>query len=220
MFLLIIILSFVASTLVRTWMTRTYAKWSKITNKAGVNGHEVARHILDTNGLQKVTLEISEGQLSDHYIPSQKLMRLSQDINNHPSVASIAVAAHECGHAIQDKEGYAPLKLKALMMPMAAIGNQFGLILAVGAGMFGSTLLMNTGLLMMLLGMLMPLLTLPIEFDASKRALEELTQLKLVDQNEYNGAKSMLRAAAFTYVAGAASSTAVLGLILFRFVRR
>lgn len=91
-------------------MTRTYGKWSKIPNKAGVNGHQVARHILDTNGLQKVTLEVSKGQLSDHYIPSQKLMRLSQDINNQPSVASIAVAAHECGHAIQDKEGYAPLK--------------------------------------------------------------------------------------------------------------
>jgi len=122
MFLLIIILSFAASTVVRTWMTRTYAKWSKVPNKAGVNGHAVARHILDTHGLQTVKLEVSEGMLTDHYIPSQKLMRLSTDINNKPSVASIAVAAHECGHAIQDKEGYSWLKLKALLMPMAAVG--------------------------------------------------------------------------------------------------
>lgn len=220
MFLIVIVLSFVASLLVKTWMTRTYAKWSKIPNKAGLNGHTVARQILDSNNLQKVALEISEGQLSDHYIPSQKLMRLSQGINNEPSVASIAVAAHECGHAIQDKEGYSFLKLKAIMMPLAVLGNQFGLVLTIGASMLGNSLLMNTGLFMLLLGMLMPVLTLPIEFDASKRALEELTRLNMVDQNEYNGARSMLRAAAFTYVAGAASSMAILGLVLFRFVRR
>jgi len=94
------------------------------------------------------------------------------------------------------------------------------MLLAIGAGFFGSPMLMNAGLLMMLLGMLMPLLTLPIEFDASKRALEELTKLNLVDENEYDGAKSMLTAAAFTYVAGAASSMAILGLLLFRFVKR
>lgn len=184
MFLLIIILSFGASALVRNWMTRTYATWSAVPNRAGVNGHTVARHILNSNGLQNVKLEVSKGTLTDHYIPSQKLMRLSQDINDAPSVASIAVAAHECGHAIQDKEGYAPLKLKALLMPLAAIGNQFGLLLTVGSAMFGSPLLMNTGLGMMLLGMLMPLLTLPIEFDASQRALDELTRHNLVNQNE------------------------------------
>lgn len=220
MFLLVIILSFGASALVRAWMTRTYGKWSKVPNKAGANGHTVARHILDTNGLQNVKLEVSKGMLTDHYIPAKKLMRLSQDINDAPSVASIAVAAHECGHAIQDKEGYGPLKLKAVMMPLAAMGNQFGLALTMGSAMFGNPALMNTGLLMMLLGMLMPLLTLPIEFDASKRALDELTRLNLVDDQEYEGAKSMLTAAAFTYVAGAASSMAIVALILFRFIKR
>lgn len=220
MFLLIIILSFGASALVRNWMTRTYAKWSAVPNRAGVNGHTVARHILDVNGLQNVKLEVSKGMLTDHYIPSQKLMRLSQDINDAPSVASIAVAAHECGHAIQDKEGYGPLKLKAVMMPLAAIGNQFGLVLTMGSAMFGSPLLMNTGLGMMLLGMLMPLLTLPIEFDASKRALDELTRHNLVNQSEYEGARSMLKAAAFTYVAGAASSAAIVALIMFRLFKR
>ena len=130
------------------------------------------------------------------------------------------MAAHECGHAIQDKEGYSPLKLKAVLMPLAAMGNQLGLLMAVGSAMFGMPSLMNTGLLLMLLGMLMPLLTLPIEFDASKRALQELTRLNYVDKNEYQGAKSMLNAAACTYVAGAASSVAIVALILFRFVRR
>ena len=89
MFLLIMLVSFGASTLVRMWMTRTYGKWSKVTNRAGIDGHTVARHILDSNGLQAVKLEQSQGMLSDHYIPSQKLIRLSQDINNEPSALTI-----------------------------------------------------------------------------------------------------------------------------------
>lgn len=220
MFLAVIVVSFVASLLVKTWLTRTYEKWSKVPNKAGLNGHDAAQLILHSNQLPEVRLEVSEGQLTDHYIPSQKLMRLSQDINNQPTVASIAVAAHECGHAIQDKGDYRFLKLKAVMMPVAAIGNQFGLILTVGASVLGNSMLLNTGLLMMLTGMLMPVLTLPIEFDASRRALQQLTSLNLVDKKEYDGARSVLRAAAFTYVAGAASSMAILGLVLFRFVGR
>ena len=220
MFFLLIILSFGASALVRQWMTSTYAKWSKVPNCAGVNGHTVARKILDDHQLRHVKLEVSKGLLSDHYVPSQKLMRLSQDINDVPSVASIAVAAHECGHALQDKDGYGPLKIKAVMMPLAAAGNQFGLMLTLGAAMFGNPLLINTGLLMMMLGMFMPLLTLPIEFDASKRALQVLTDMQLVNEQEYVGAKSMLKAAALTYVAGAASSAAIVGLILFRVFKR
>jgi len=220
MFIVIIALSFVASTLVRLWMTRTYKKWSTVQNTAGIDGHTAARHILDSNQLNNVKLEVSKGMLTDHYIPSQKLIRLSQDINNQPSIAALAVAAHECGHAIQDIENYAPLKLKAVMMPAAALGNQFGLILTMGGAFMGSGFLMNSGLLMMLLGMLMPVLTLPIEFDASKRALQELSKYNMVNEQEYAGAKSMLTAAALTYVAGAASSMAIVGLIAMRFLRR
>ena len=220
MFIVIIALSFIGSALVRAWMTRTYGKWSAIQNQAGIDGHAAARHILDNNQLTQVKLEVSKGMLTDHYIPSQKLIRLSQDINNRPSIAALAVAAHEVGHAIQDKQGYAPLKLKAVMMPLAAIGNRFGLILTVGASFIGSGFLINIGLLMMLLGMLMPVLTLPIEFDASKRALQELTRYKMVNEEEYAGAKSMLTAAALTYVAGAASSMAIIGLLAMRFLRR
>jgi len=196
--------------LVKHWMTRTYSKWSVIQNQVNVDGHTAARLILDKNQLQNVKLEVSEGMLSDHYIPSQKLIRLSQDINNKPSIAALAVAAHEVGHAIQDKESYKPLKFKAVMMPMAALGNQAGLALSFGGSFLGSSLLMNVGILMMVLGMLMPILTLPIEFDASKRALTELTKYNLVNNAEYKGAKSMLFAAALTYVAGAASSMAMI----------
>ena len=220
MFLTIVVISYLGSYLVRKWLTSTYARWSQIPNQAGINGRQVARHILDINNLHHVRLEVTEGALSDHYIPSKELIRLSRSIDAQPSVASLAVAAHECGHAIQNNEGYLWLKMKAVMMPLATTGNQLGLILAVGAGMFGNTGLMNLGLLFMLLGMLMPILTLPIEFNASDRALGELNRLALVTESEYGGAKSVLRAAALTYVAGAAQSMAILAILLFRFVRR
>jgi len=220
MFLFIVVLTFASSWLVRVWMTRTYEKWRVVPNAVGATGFQVARHILDTNQLEHVQLEVSKGQLSDHYIPSQDLMRLSESINNNASVASIAVAAHECGHALQDKENYSMLKLKAMLMPLAAMGNQLGLLLSIGGGVLGSAIIMNAGLVLIGLGVLMPVLTLPIEFDASKRALVELQRLKLVDEKDYGGAKSMLLAAAMTYVAGAVSSMAIIGVFLIRLVRR
>ncbi len=220
MLLLVILGTFAASWLVKVWMTRTYQRWGAVPNAVGANGHQVARHILDSNDLQHVQLEVSQGMLTDHYIPSQDKMRLSESINNEASVASIAVAAHECGHALQDKENYAMLKAKAAMMPLAALGNQAGLVLSIGGGVLGSPMLMNIGLLLIGIGVLMPVLTLPIEFDASKRALEELQRLNLVDEKDYAGAKSMLIAAAMTYVASAVSSMAFIGVFLLRFIKR
>jgi len=217
---IVILFTVAASWLVRTWMMRTYNKWGSVPNAVGASGFQVARHILDTNELHHVQLEVSKGQLSDHYIPSQDLMRLSESINNDASVASIAVAAHECGHALQDKENYGMLKLKAAMMPLAAAGNQLGLLLTIGGGMMGSAFLANLGLAFIGLGVLMPVLTLPIEFDASKRALSELQRLGLVDDKDYDGAKSMLLAAAMTYVASAVSSMALIGVFLLNFLRR
>lgn len=220
MLLIVIVLTFAASWLVRWWMMKTYNKWGAVPNAISSNGQQVARLILDSNGLQNVKLEVSKGQLSDHYIPSQKLIRLSESINNDGSVAAIAVAAHEVGHALQDKEGYAMLKFKAAMMPLAAMGNQLGLLLSIGGGVIGSTAITNIGLMFIGIGVFMPVLTLPIEFDASKRALEELQRLNLVDEKDYDGAKSMLVAAALTYVASAVSSMAIIGVFLLKFIKR
>lgn len=220
MLILIGILSFGAAALVRWWMSQTYEKWRQVANASGANGFMVARHILDSNGLQTVQLEVTPGKLSDHYIPSQKRIRLSEFVNNQPSVASIAVAAHEVGHALQDAENYKPLKMKAVMMPVAALGNNAGIMMALFGSATGSSSLVNTGMLMLGAGVSMQLLTLPIEFDASKRALKELTRLKLVDQRDYDGAKSMLTAAALTYVASAASSFAFFAFILLRMLKR
>lgn len=220
MVILLAIFMFAASAGVRWWMKKTYARWRQVPNTVGATGWQVARHILDANGLQQVQLEVASGELTDHYIPSQKLIRLSESINFDESVASIAVAAHEVGHALQDQQGYAPLKLKAILMPAAVGGNNLGMMLALGGGMFGSQSLVTAGLLLFAISALMPLLTLPIEFDASHRALAQLQTLNMVDQKDYTGAKAMLRAAAMTYVAGAASSMAVVAFVLLRVVRR
>lgn len=199
---------------------RTYTKWSAVPNQVGASGESVARHILDSNGLQHVRLEVSKGKLSDHYIPSQDLMRLSTEVNNSPSVASLAVAAHEVGHAIQDAQNYGPLKAKAVMMPLAAAASQLGMLMVIGAGVLGITALLNIGMLLLAGGVLMQLLTLPIEFDASKRALREIKRLNLVQDAEYDGAKQMLTAAALTYVAQAASSVAIGALMVMSVFRR
>ncbi len=220
MIILVGIMSFLAASAVRWWMTRTYARWSKVPNRVGTNGYTIARHILDNNQLQHVKLEESNGQLSDHYIPSQNLLRLSPAINTQASVAAMAVAAHECGHAIQDARGYAPLKAKALLMPVASIANQLGLLLTIGSGFIGNSFLLNVGMSMIGMGILMQLITLPIEFDASKRALQELSRLDLVEPAEYAGAKKMLIAAALTYVTSAASSLAMLAVFTVSMFRR
>ncbi len=220
MFILVGILSFALAGLVRWWMMRTYTKWSAVPNQVGASGESVARHILDSNGLQHVRLEVSKGKLSDHYIPSQDLMRLSTEVNNSPSVASLAVAAHEVGHAMQDAQNYGPLKAKAVMMPLAAAASQLGMLMVIGAGVLGITALLNIGMLLLAGGVLMQLLTLPIEFDASKRALNEIKRLNLVQDAEYDGAKQMLTAAALTYVAQAASSVAIGALMVMSVFRR
>lgn len=220
MFLLLAALAFGGSMLVRWWLNRTYSKWRQVPNAVGANGAQVARFILAKNNLQHVRLEASKGELSDHYVPSQDLLRLSEPIHAESTVAALAVAAHEVGHAIQDAENYPPLKWKASLMPMAMAGNNIGMMMALGGGLLGASAMVDMGLLLFAVALLMPVLTLPIEFDASKRALAELERAGLVDQRDYDGAKSMLTAAALTYVAGATTSLAMAAFILLRFIRR
>ena len=170
--------------------------------------------------MQAAQLEVSAGTLTDHYIPSQDRLRLSEAVNNQASIASLAVAAHEVGHALQDAEEYKPMKLKAKLMPLAALSNNFGLGVLLLGMMNGNASYTNIGMLMLFSGVSLQLLTLPIEFDASNRALDELVRLKLVDHRDLEGSKSMLRAAALTYVAGAASSFAFFAFILLKFFKR
>lgn len=220
MFLLVTVLSFGASFLVQFWLKKTYARWQQQPNAMGFTGEQVARHILDKNGLQKVRLEVVAGALTDHYIPSQELIRLSEPVYNQPSVASIAIAAHEVGHALQKASGYYALKWKAVLMPIARLASNAGLFGVLGGSLLGIPLLAQVGAVLFVAAMAIQILSLPIEFDASKRALRQLQTLGLVNDTDVSGARSVLRAAAMTYVASTATSMAFMAVMALQMFGR
>lgn len=205
-----IVLMFIAQ-----WRVQTaYARWSRIPNRLGVSGAQVAQRLLGWLGLRHIRLEAAPGQLSDHYDPSRNILRLSPGIGNGRSVASLAVVAHELGHAMQDRDGYAPLKFRSALVPAVNIGSYLGWIL-IFLGLFLQ--LANVawlGVLVFSGGALFALATLPVEFNASRRALQLLTDNGLITSpEEENGVRAVLNAAALTYVAGLA--TAVFQLLYY-----
>ncbi len=202
----IMVMSFAA----QGYLSNTYGRFSKIRNAKNVTGAEVARDILDSNGLGHVKVEQTPGVLSDHYDPLSKTVRLSQGNYDSPSLAALAVAAHEVGHAIQDAKMYAPLVARArLAVPLGAVANLGQMALFAGllfiASGFGKTLLI-IGIIGLAATLLFHVVTLPVEFDASKRALAILEGNGYLSPQENSGAKSVLTAAALTYVIAAVSS--------------
>ncbi len=187
-------------------VSSNYKKYDKIKFKKNISGQEVARMILDANGLNNVYIVSTKGELSDHYDPSRKTVRLSQKVFDNETISAAAIAAHEVGHAIQDKDGYIFMKLRAALVPFVNLVSYlgyFGLIISI---IFGVTTYLNIAIFILLATILFQLITLPVEFDASKRAKEELLKLNIVDEEEINGISNMLSAAAFTYVAGLISN--------------
>lgn len=199
---------------VKRKLQATYAKWSQVPCSSGRPGEQIARMILDHNQLQFVALAPVEGALSDHYDPRGKDIRLSREIFFGNSVAAMAVAAHECGHAIQDATGYGPMKLKTAAVPISNAGARFGLPAAILGGFLGMPILVQAGVLAYVASILITFLVLPVEFNASKRALAQLEELNLTSPGGQTGAKEVLRAAAMTYVAGVASSAGYLIFIV------
>ena len=198
------ILSMIASAKVNS----TFQRYEKVRSMSGMTGAQVARKILDRNGLTNIPVEHVSGNLSDHYDPSAKVLRLSDSTYNSVSVAAIGVAAHECGHAIQHKEGYGPLKLRTAIVPAANIGSRLGVPIIL-LGLFfggGGSFLVNLGIWVFSLAVLFQIVTLPVEFNASNRALVMLEDYGVLGSEEKRKAKSVLSAAAMTYVAAAASS--------------
>jgi hypothetical protein len=180
--------------------------YSKIRTTTGMSGAEVARLMLDQNGLRAVQIEPVAGTLSDHYDPSSKVLRLSQSVFSMPSVAAAGVAAHETGHAIQDANHYGPLKIRNLMVPTVKIGSWIGpIIFMIGLAMASENLAW-IGILLFSATALFALVTLPVEFNASKRAKEWLSNSGVVYSSEIEGVNKVLDAAALTYVAGALQS--------------
>lgn len=182
-----------------------YAKYRRIQNHRMITGRQVAREILDRNGLSIVAINKVRGQLSDHYNPGNNTVNLSEDIYEGTSIAAIAIAAHECGHAIQHKEGYKAIVVRNIILPFANIGQYLGWIAIVIGLLIGHTKIAWIGFILMLGILAFQIVTLPVEFDASKRALVILNDYYL-DSQEYQGAKNMLSAAALTYVAAMIST--------------
>jgi Zn-dependent membrane protease YugP len=186
-----------------------FAKYSQVRTARGVTGAEIARYLLDSQGLYNVQVERVAGTLSDHYDPQAKVLRLSQMVYDSPSVAAAGVAAHEMGHALQDKEKYGPLALRSLMVPSVQIGSWIGPLIFM-AGLFISPTLAWIGLLLFGATALFALVTLPVEFDASNRAKKLLAQHNIVSPQEADGVKTVLDSAALTYVAAALQAVSTL----------
>lgn len=188
-----------------------YNKYSKVPNAANVTGAQAARRVLDANGLYNVPIQPIPGQLTDHYDPRTRVLSLSQGVFNTNSIAAIGIAAHEAGHAIQHAQGYAPLKARTAIVPAVSIGSNLGIILVIAGLMLQFSGLAWVGVALFALTTIFAFITLPVEFDASNRAKKALVQVGLVDSGVMNGTESkgvaaVLNAAAWTYVAGFATS--------------
>jgi len=206
-FMVALILGIVAQAAVKS----KFNKYSKVRTMRGLTGAQAAREILDANGLYDVTVEETQGFLSDHYDPRSHTLRLSPDVARQPSVASVGVAAHEAGHALQHANGYVPLKLRSAMVPAVQLGTWLGPIVIISG--LGLEFLMRAsglgmgiawfGVALYALVALFSVITLPVELDASARAKKLLYQYNIVDKQELSGVSSVLNAAAWTYVVAA-----------------
>lgn len=204
---LLVILGAVLSMIASAQVNSTFKRYSRVRSSCGMTGAEAAERILYRNGLTNVRIEHISGNLTDHYDPSSKVLRLSDATYNATSVAAVGVAAHECGHAVQDAKGYAPLKFRSALVPAANFGSKFGLpIFVLGLFLGSNELLMQIGIWVFLAAVLFQIVTLPVEFDASHRAMEFLTEYGILSENEAEGSYRVLRAAAMTYVAAAAAA--------------
>ena len=196
------IIAFIISLGADIYLRTKYSKYKKVEVKSGITGAEAAREILKKNGLENVYVVETKGILSDHYDPKAKVVRLSTDIYNGTSIASVSVAAHECGHAVQDKENYFFLRFRSFLVPFVNFSSKFGYMAVLIGLIFNAIDLAWVGIGLLIVIVLFQLITLPVEFDASRRGKRFLTDLKIINSEERSGASSVLRAAAFTYVAG------------------
>lgn len=185
----------------------TYRKYSRVRSRSGMTGAQAAQRILQLSGIYDVRIEHVRGELTDHYDPSHKVLRLSDTVYGSDSIAAIGVAAHECGHAVQHDKGYAPLSFRTALVPVANIGSRIGIpIILLGAIMGMNQMLIQVGIWVFSLAVLFQIVTLPVEFNASGRALAMLGNYGMLEQDETRNCRKVLSAAALTYVAAAAAS--------------
>lgn len=215
---LLIIIGVILSLLASARLKSTYAKYSRVRSRTGMTGAQVAERLLHAEGIYDVRIEHISGNLTDHYSPKEKVLRLSDGVYNSTSVAAIGVAAHECGHAVQHKENYVPLKIRGSMVPAVNIGAQLSWPLIFIGIIFGSVgFLVQLGIILFSLTVLFQLVTLPVEFNASSRALKALERHNILYSEEAKSTRKVLKAAALTYVAAAAASILQLLRLLLLF---
>lgn len=202
----LIILAFLISALVSAKMNATFSKYSKVRSYCGMTGAQAAQRILSSAGIYDVRIEHVSGKLTDHYDPSNKVLRLSDAVYGNTSIAAIGVAAHECGHAVQHARNYVPLSVRSAIVPVANFGSQLFWPLFLAGLIFSFRPLLMIGILLFCAALLFQIVTLPVEFNASARALRMLDETGIMGRQEIRGTKKVLRAAAMTYVAAVIGS--------------
>lgn len=200
-YLILVIPAFILSIVAQGLVKSTFNRYNREGTRAGFTGQSAARAILDSKGLNQVRIERVPGHLTDHFDPRTQILRLSDATFQSGSIAAIGVAAHEAGHAIQHDVGFWPNKFRSALVPVANIGSRFGPYMAIFGIILGISPLINLGIALFLGAVLFYLITLPVEFDASRRAIELLDQQAMLTADELTGAKRVLRAAALTYIA-------------------
>lgn len=216
---ILIFIGLAISLLAQIIVNVSYNKYKKELNSKDLTGFEIARKILDNNNLNDIMILETKGNLTDHYDPTRNVIKLSTDIYHGSSIASAAVAAHECGHAIQDKEKYTPMRIRSKIVGTVNICTKIGYIAIVIGALF-SYQLIEIGIILLSTILVFQLVTLPVEFNASNRALKQLEKLKLINKEDNKKTKSMLTAAAFTYVASLITSFLQILRLVLMFSRR
>jgi Zn-dependent membrane protease YugP len=214
-YILVMVVGIAISGIAAIWVRSTYSKYSKQPSRSGLPGAQVARAILDRNNLSKVRVEPVAGTLTDHYDPRRKVIRLSESNYRSNSIAAVSVAAHECGHAIQDASGYLPMKLRSGLFPLVAFSSQIWLPLFFIGVFVGAPLFIQLAAILFGAVLAFHLVTLPVEINASTRAYELLTRYGLLSREEAEGTRRVLSAAAFTYIAAALTAFLTLLYLLF-----
>lgn len=212
--MIILIPALIFSLIAQLMVKGAFSKYSGVRNSRGYTGADAARAILDRNGLSYIRIEHINGELTDHYDPGANVIRLSDSVYNNDSVAAVGVAAHEAGHAVQYAEGYGPIKVRSAIIPITQFGSNLSTPLVIFGIIFSSNVLITAGILLFCTVVLFQAITLPVEFNASGRALKVLREEHFLDDDEMKGAKSVLTAAALTYVAAMFSALASLARLL------
>ena len=213
--LILVIIVILIPLIAQIGVSSNYQKYKRVKNTKELTGYDVARKILDENGLEDIYIVETRGEVTDHYDPTKKVVRLSSDIYHGKTVAAMSVASHECGHAIQDKDGYTFMRIRSAIFPIVNVATSISYWIILLGFLFELLDLIYIGIALTCLGLLFQIVTLPVEFDASKRAGVFLKEYNLATEDESKGVKKMLGAAAMTYVAGVlASALQILRLIL------